>query len=118
MVDKRRPDLVKPYHHVPDKTANEQSTAMFTSTLPLAAMFLRNKLIAWAALFTAVQGFLNEPTIQSSSPESQGQPAWITLTTALIGMITCYMDFAVPSMRPLAKQATDAAAAAATGASS
>uniref|UniRef100_A0A060TGL4 ARAD1D24354p n=1 Tax=Blastobotrys adeninivorans TaxID=409370 RepID=A0A060TGL4_BLAAD len=65
---------------------------MFTNTMPLAAMFMRNKLLAWVALFTALQSFLNEPFTQ----QSDAQPTWTSLVTALVGLVTCYMDFVIP----------------------
>ncbi|CAN6596259.1 hypothetical protein TRVA0_001S02498 [Trichomonascus vanleenenianus] len=103
-TDKRRADLIVPYEHVPMNSSEPSS--MFSSTLPLAAMFMRNKLLAWAAVFTAIQSFLNEP-INKKAGDSQ--PAWITLMTALIGLLTCYMDFVMPNMRPTVRAPKTAA---------
>jgi hypothetical protein len=69
---------------------------MFSNTLPLAAMFLRNKILSWAALFTALQVYLNEPPVRGKD----AQPAWITLVTSVIGLVTCYMDFVIPKRLP------------------
>lgn len=65
---------------------------MFSSTLPLAAMFMKNKIMSWAALFTAIQLYLNEPKVRA--PDAQ--PASISIVTAIVGLLTCYSDFVLP----------------------
>lgn len=68
----------------------------------MAAMFMRNKLMAWTAIFSALQAYLSEPKVKTSDQ----QPAWITLITSLVGLITCYSDFVMPkNVRPAAQAA-------------
>lgn len=75
--------------------------------MPLAAMFMRNKVMAWAALFTTTQAFLNEPAQLSG----ESQPAWLSVVLALVGIFTCYMDIFMPSLTPggIPKAATSVA---------
>ena len=97
-VDKRRADLAIPYVHVPEKS-RKSPTSTFSSTLPMAAMFMRSKILSWCAMFTAMQVYLNEPEI----PEGDGQPGWMTLVIAFVGLGVCYMDFV--GKRPVPKAA-------------
>lgn len=107
-TDKRRRDLVVRY--VKQKTVkNDISSAMSTS-MPIAAMFLRNKVLAWAALFTTLQAYLNEP----SFTDTEAQPAWLSVLISVVGLLTCYMDIIMPPKSAVAAAATTAAAATAS----
>ncbi|KAG5367913.1 hypothetical protein CJU90_0094 [Yarrowia sp. C11] len=115
MSDKRRAELCVPYVHVVDKQNDAQS--FITTSLPMAAMFLRNKLMSWTALFTAITAYMNEPLIKPTQSDGASQPAWLSVLVSLVGLFTCYMDLAFPSQgRKLAAQ--HAASATASSASS
>lgn len=67
--------------------------------------------MSWAAVFTALQSYLNEDKNKSS----EGQPAWITMVTALVGLLTCYSDLVMPRrIPPAAQRAAQVAAEKAT----
>lgn len=84
----------------------------------MAAMFLRNKLMSWTALFTAITAFMNEPLIKPTKSEGSSQPAWLSVLVSLVGLFTCYMDIAFPSQgRKLASQAASATAGTAAASS-
>ncbi|ODH46740.1 hypothetical protein GX48_07140 [Paracoccidioides brasiliensis] len=48
--DMRRPDLVVPYVEPPEKRQDADMNSTVSSTMPMAAMFTKNKMIAWYAL--------------------------------------------------------------------
>ncbi|VVT56360.1 uncharacterized protein SAPINGB_P005004 [Magnusiomyces paraingens] len=108
VTDKRRADLVIPYR-ARKPLKNEVSSAM-SSSMPIAAMFLRNKILAWASLFTTIQGYLNEP----AQLASDSQPAWLSVLLAAVGIVTCYMDIIMPPRGPTMANAAREAAAAVT----
>lgn len=64
---------------------------------------MRNKLLSWVALFTALQMFLNEPKVK----KADSQPAWVSVITAFVGILTCYMDFVIPKRIPEASQVAE-----------
>ncbi|ODV81833.1 uncharacterized protein CANTADRAFT_87794 [Suhomyces tanzawaensis NRRL Y-17324] len=121
MAPKIREDLVVPYKHVAAKKRSEAS-GMIAQSLPMAAMFMRNKLLSWSAFFLAVQSYLNEP-INAPSDDSVQQPPLLRIVFAVISMLTCYMDIVFPNSSPQAKRsflqnaAETATAAAATATS-
>ncbi|KAG7193879.1 uncharacterized protein KQ657_005077 [Scheffersomyces spartinae] len=108
MSSKKREDLVIPYHHVPIKTKPEAS-AMIAQTLPMAAMFMRNKLLSWSSLFLAVQAYLNEPVYKVKSESSADQPPLLRIVFALVSLATCYIDLIIPSTSATAKKASNLA---------
>ncbi|KAJ4373883.1 Eukaryotic translation initiation factor eIF-1 [Neocucurbitaria cava] len=58
--DMRRADLIVPYAEpAKDKNENDMSSTM-ASTLPMAAIFTRNKMIGWVAVVFAIQSWLAE----------------------------------------------------------
>lgn len=93
---------------------------MISQTLPMAAMFMKNKMLSWAAVFLAVQAYLNEPIHKPESPDdAQKQPPFMRVLFSFISLLTCYMDLVFPGTNPaLRKAATSAAAAASSTASS
>ncbi|TID30642.1 hypothetical protein CANINC_000797 [Pichia inconspicua] len=90
-----REDKVKKYVHV--VAENKLVATDFVSTnLPMAAMFLKNRMLAWASLFFAVQSYLNRPIIKRPGDESQS-PSFRILF-ALIALVTSYLDLIFPAM--------------------
>ncbi|KAK9496266.1 hypothetical protein V1508DRAFT_408150 [Lipomyces doorenjongii] len=74
--------------------SRDDVSSMMATTLPMVAMFLRNKLIAWSALLMTVQSWLSES--EASSNES-AQPGWLKVLMSFVGVIVCYMDIFVPA---------------------
>lgn len=99
-----RPDLVVPYHHVPAKPRNEAASGMVSQTLPMAAMFMRNKILSWSAVFLALQAFLAEPINKPASADG-AQPPALRIVFALISLATCYLEFFFPGTSPALKRA-------------
>lgn len=92
--------LTSSYHHIPAKPRTEASN-MISQTLPMAAMFMRNKLMSWSAIFLAIQSYLSEPINKpTSGKESGAQPPLLRVLFALISLSTCYLDIFFPSTNP------------------
>lgn len=89
----------------------------------MAAMFMKNKMLSWAAVFLALQSFLTAPINKAPSEKEAGaQPPLLRLAFAFISLGTCYLEFFFPSTSPglkkLASLAGDAAASVASSATS
>lgn len=80
---------------------------MMSQSLPMAAMFMRNKLMSWASVFLAIQTYLSEPINKPASSSDQAlQPPLLRLAFAVIALATCYIEFFFPLTNPgLARQA-------------
>ncbi|KAK9241135.1 hypothetical protein V1525DRAFT_393790 [Lipomyces kononenkoae] len=92
---KKRANLCVPYVPMEIKS-REDVSSMMASTLPMVAMFLRNKLVAWSALLVTIQSWLNES--EASSRDST-QPGWLKVLMSFVGLTVCYMDLFFPAMR-------------------
>lgn len=76
----------------------------------MAAMFMRNKLLSWSAVFLAIQSYLNEPAHkQEEKKDSANQPPLLRILFAIISLFTCYMDVFFPQPQKTAKFVKDAA---------
>ncbi|KAF3079429.1 hypothetical protein TWF569_010163 [Orbilia oligospora] len=88
--DMRRPDLIVPYTAPPPPApeASADISSTMASTMPMAAMFLRNRTIAWASMSFAVQTWLSETPAQKAAGK---QPALFSVLFALISIVVSYM---------------------------
>ncbi|KAK9460999.1 uncharacterized protein V1516DRAFT_674715 [Lipomyces oligophaga] len=92
---RKRANLCVPFIPLPLKAPDDISS-MLATTLPMVAMFLRNKLIAWASLLVTLQSWLNEN--ESNDEESSGgSPGWLKVVMSLAGLLVCYLDLFVPA---------------------
>lgn len=112
--NKIRENAVVRYYHVPAQPRNVSGNVM-SQSLPMAAMFLKNKAIAWSSLFLAIQAYLNEPKNKplendSSAASAGAQPPLFQVIFAIIGLATCYMDVFFPVVAPIAKNVADTVA--------
>ncbi|KAK9378945.1 uncharacterized protein V2V93DRAFT_374591 [Kockiozyma suomiensis] len=92
-ASKKRANLCVPYVPLAVPASSDEISGLLASTLPMVAMFLRNKLIAWSAVLVSVQSWLNE----TESSRSDSQPGWIKLIMSLAGLVVCYMDLFFPA---------------------
>ncbi|TVY53910.1 hypothetical protein LCER1_G002976 [Lachnellula cervina] len=69
--DMKRADLIIPYQ-IPTAKEGGDISATLGSTLPMAAMFTRNKFIGWASVVFAVQNWLGE---SADTKKTSSQPA-------------------------------------------
>jgi len=70
--DLRRPDLVIPYVEPSNKEKESDMSSTFAGTMPMAAMFTRNKMIGWTALIFALQNWLAETPEQKKTNTTPG----------------------------------------------
>ncbi|KAI5956801.1 hypothetical protein KGF54_000418 [Candida jiufengensis] len=106
MAPKAREELVVPYRHVPAK-ARKDAGSLISQSLPMAAMFMKNKMLSWAALFLSIQTYLNEPI--NKVEEDGSQPPLLKVVFALVAVLTCYIDIIFPQTNPSIKKAADVA---------
>ncbi|KAL3420184.1 hypothetical protein PVAG01_08683 [Phlyctema vagabunda] len=109
--DMRRGDLVIPYQTPAPKKDGADLSSTMGSTLPMAAMFTRNKFIGWASVVFAIQGWLGEsPETRSTS----SQPAIFSVGMSLLALVITYLPmFLPPAATPgVVGTGTEAAAAA------
>ncbi|RDW77405.1 hypothetical protein BP6252_05458 [Coleophoma cylindrospora] len=91
--DMRRPDLVIPYQQPePKKDAGDISSTM-GSTLPMAAMFTRNKFIGWGSVVFAIQNWLGESV---EARKTASQPAIFSVGMALLALVVTYLPMFLP----------------------
>ncbi|KAL8826788.1 MAG: hypothetical protein Q9191_003587 [Dirinaria sp. TL-2023a] len=80
----RRPDLVIPYVDLSkDKDDKGDMSSTMASTLPMAAMFTKNKMIGWASLVFAIQTWLAETPEQT---RKAGTPSYLSVGMSLMAV--------------------------------
>lgn len=105
--------MINRYKHVPAKARSEAS-GMVAQSLPMAAMFMKNKLLSWTSLFLAIQSYLNDPINKQEDSESQQQPPLLKIVFAIIAVCTCYIELIFPKSGPASKVESLAQTASAT----
>lgn len=70
---------VIPYQEPTAKDSSGDMTSTLSSTLPMAAMFTRNKYIGWGSVVFAVQGWLSE---SAETRKNASQPAYFSVGMA------------------------------------
>ncbi|KAK5692098.1 hypothetical protein LTR97_011272 [Elasticomyces elasticus] len=108
--DMRREDLIVPYTEPEEKKdASSDIQGTMASTLPMAAIFTRNKMIGWTSVIFAVQGWLSET---AASKSSQATPAIFSVGMAFLSLGVAYMPlFMPPTPGPRSAAGTPAQAA-------
>ncbi|CDO92426.1 unnamed protein product [Kluyveromyces dobzhanskii CBS 2104] len=108
----RRPDLVATYNHVPAPKGLYSSSAsqgVLSQSMPMAAMFMKNKFLAWFAVLTTWHAFLTshpDPANPTDSPLMK-----IGMAVVAVGMN--YMGLFLPGVQAPAAIASKAASTAA-----
>ncbi|KAK0509893.1 hypothetical protein JMJ35_007287 [Cladonia borealis] len=77
--DMRREDLIIPFRDQSSKEADNDVAGTMASTLPMVAMFTRNKMIGWAAFVFAVQTWLAQTPEQA---KKAGTPGYLSAAMA------------------------------------
>ncbi|PMD46405.1 translation initiation factor SU [Hyaloscypha variabilis F] len=91
--DMRRPDLIIPYQLPTAKEAASDISGTLGSTLPMAAMFTRNKFIGWASVVLSVQNWLGE---SAEAKKSSSQPAYFSVGMAFMALAVTYLPMFLP----------------------
>ncbi|PSN70066.1 hypothetical protein BS50DRAFT_632004 [Corynespora cassiicola Philippines] len=91
--DQRRPDLIVPYTEpAKDKSDGDMGSTMAT-TLPMAAIFTRNKMVGWVAVVFAIQSWLAETPEQRRNSTT---PAYFTVGMSIMSLAVGYMPMFLP----------------------
>ncbi|KAI5801550.1 hypothetical protein DFH27DRAFT_610905 [Peziza echinospora] len=91
--DQRRADLIIPYIPAQEKVEQNDFATTISSTLPMAALFTRNKIIAWSSLVFAVQSWLTETPAQLAGGK---QPAYFGVGMSLMSVAVTYAPMFMP----------------------
>ncbi|KAJ1335658.1 PAT complex subunit Asterix [Microdochium nivale] len=93
--DMRRPDLVVPYQ-APAKSAGDQAdfSSTISSTLPMAAIFTRNKYLGWASLVFALQNWLGES--EGSASAGSSTPGYFSVGMSAMSLAITYLPLFLP----------------------
>ncbi|KAF2796074.1 hypothetical protein K505DRAFT_323592 [Melanomma pulvis-pyrius CBS 109.77] len=91
--DMRRADLVVPYAEpAKDKSDGDMASTM-ASTLPMAAIFTRNKVVGWTAVIFALQSWLAETPEQKRTSST---PAYFSVGMSFMSLLVGYMPLFLP----------------------
>ncbi|KAI4604487.1 hypothetical protein KJ359_000625 [Pestalotiopsis sp. 9143b] len=74
--DMRRADLVVPYQEPASKGDASDFSSTLSSTLPMAAIFTRNRYIGWASMVFSVQSWLGE---SEEATKNSTTPGYFTI---------------------------------------
>ncbi|KAL8386948.1 hypothetical protein RB595_010276 [Gaeumannomyces hyphopodioides] len=99
----RRPDLIIPYQAPAPKADGADLQSTLASTLPMAAMFLRNRFIGWAALVFSLQSWLGE---SEDARNTSATPGYFNVGMGLISLVTCYLPLFLPQQPGFNRAAT------------
>ncbi|KAH3902967.1 uncharacterized protein SCDLUD_000567 [Saccharomycodes ludwigii] len=85
--------LAVQYRHRPAKKLDiNPSQGLLTNSLPMAAMFMRNKFLAWFSLFTTWHYFLTTPSISTKDTKNPQDATSFKLVASIVSIVVCYMD--------------------------
>ncbi|KAK3393194.1 hypothetical protein B0H63DRAFT_457716 [Podospora didyma] len=91
--DMRRPDLVIPYQEPASKGEGGDFGSTISSTLPMAAIFLRNKYIGWASVVFSLQSWLGE---SEETTKSTSTPGYFSVGMSLMSLVVTYLPLFLP----------------------
>ncbi|KAI1362643.1 hypothetical protein F5Y08DRAFT_329980 [Xylaria arbuscula] len=107
--DMRRPDLVVPYMEPPAAKDGEspEFSSTLSSTLPMAAIFTRNKYIGWAAVVFSMQSWLGE---SEATTKSTSTPGYFSVGMSVMSLLVTYLPIFMPPVPGQAQPPRPAAA--------
>ncbi|QUC20082.1 uncharacterized protein UV8b_04323 [Ustilaginoidea virens] len=94
--DMRRPDLVVPYQEPAASSDKPEFSSTISSTLPMAAMFTRNRYIGWAAVVFTVQNWLGE---SEDAKKKSSTPGVFSVLMSVMALGVTYMPLFLPPNR-------------------
>ncbi|KAI9733367.1 MAG: hypothetical protein M1834_003451 [Cirrosporium novae-zelandiae] len=78
--------IVIPYVEPSKDESKSDLSGTMSSTLPMAAMFTRNKSIAWAAVFVSLQNWLGETAEQKKGSST---PGYFGFGMSIMSVVVC-----------------------------
>ncbi|RFU34490.1 hypothetical protein B7463_g1855, partial [Scytalidium lignicola] len=91
--DMRRSDLIIPYQAPPPKDGAGDFSGTLSNSMPMAAMFMRNRMIGWASVVMSIQNWLSE---SEESRASSSQPAIFSVGMAFLALVVTYLPMFLP----------------------
>ncbi|KAF2477272.1 uncharacterized protein BDR25DRAFT_300259 [Lindgomyces ingoldianus] len=91
--DMRRADLIVPYAEPAKEKSDGDIASTMASTLPMAAIFTRNKMVGWTSVVFAMQSWLAETPEQKRTSST---PAYFSVGMAFMSLIVGYMPLFLP----------------------
>jgi len=91
--DMRRSDLIVPYQEPPAKGDSPEFSSTLSSTLPMAAIFMRNRYVGWAAFVFAVQSWMGE---SEQTRKTTSTPGYFAVGMSLMALMTTYLPLFLP----------------------
>ncbi|GIC86560.1 eukaryotic translation initiation factor eIF-1 [Aspergillus udagawae] len=82
--DMRRLDLAIPYIEPPKDKNEADMSGVMSSTMPMAAMFTRNRMIGWVSFVFSLQSWLGETPEQKKSAAT---PAYMSVLMSLMALV-------------------------------
>ncbi|CAG58393.1 uncharacterized protein GVI51_D01441 [Nakaseomyces glabratus] len=82
---------------------SQSLSGIVNQTMPMAAIFLKNKFIAWFSLIQSVHSYLNtdEETLEKNKSKTGNsaldQPPLVKVAMSLVGILVCYMNLVFPT---------------------
>ncbi|KAF2773814.1 hypothetical protein EJ03DRAFT_69647 [Teratosphaeria nubilosa] len=91
--DMRRQELIIPYTAPEDQKENADIQSTMASTLPMAAIFTRNKMIGWTSVLFSLQSWLSETAEQKAATTT---PSIFGVGMSLLSLGVAYMPLFLP----------------------
>ncbi|PIG83668.1 eukaryotic translation initiation factor eIF-1 [Aspergillus arachidicola] len=88
--DMRRLDLAIPYVDPPANKDDADMSGAMTSTMPMAAMFTRNRMIGWVSFVFSLQNWLGETPEQKRTAST---PAYMSVFMSLMALVVVRLKF-------------------------
>ncbi|SCU82722.1 LANO_0B07316g1_1 [Lachancea nothofagi CBS 11611] len=99
----KRPDLIVEFKYkpVPKSSVGAASQGIMAQSMPMAAMFMKNKFLAWFSLLLTVHYSLNGEADKKSADQSP----LLKILMAVVSLAVCYMNVVFPQPGPAPKKA-------------
>ncbi|KAJ5198315.1 uncharacterized protein N7498_007432 [Penicillium cinerascens] len=91
--DMRRADLAIPYVDPPKSSNDGDISGTMSSTMPMAAMFTRNRMIGWVSFVFSLQSWLGESEEQKKTAAT---PGYLSVGMSLMALIVTYFPLFMP----------------------
>ncbi|EAS35047.3 uncharacterized protein CIMG_00401 [Coccidioides immitis RS] len=91
--DMRRADLVVPYVDPASKKKDGDMASALSSTLPMAAMFTRSRMIGWTSVVFSLQNWMAESPEQKKNSST---PGYLSVIMSVMAVIVTYVPLFLP----------------------
>ncbi|KAF2482138.1 hypothetical protein BDY17DRAFT_300359 [Neohortaea acidophila] len=91
--DMRRADLIVPFQETEKEKDTGDLASTMGNTLPMAAIFTRNKMLGWTAIMFALQAWMSETPAARAKASS---PAIFQVGMAALAVVVGYLPLFLP----------------------